>query len=229
MRRFLILAAIVAAAPLAQAGPNLLVNGNFEAGTGTVYFDGSDSTVADDEPGWLAFLGAGDGSYILISPEASSPFAGTRDLDMGIGPAGGGVQTAVGSRPSVTPSATYAATATTDNYFAPSNSAYFIDWFDGDGTLISSVGGPLTDASALTYEPYSQLFQVTGDAPAGAASAGVRLTAGNAGYGGLAADNFTFSLVPEPSTAILGFATSLGMVAVRRSSKTRRVLCIANS
>jgi hypothetical protein len=210
MKRILVLCFLVGATRIASAQSNLLTNGNFETGSGTVYFDGSDSTVADDEPGWLASLSAADGSYVLISPEFSDPAAGTRDLDMGIGPSGGGIQTAAGSRPAVTPLSIYRATVTTDNYFAPSGAAYFIDWFDAGGSLISSIGGPLVDPAPLTYAPYTQLFSVLGAAPVNAASAGVRFTSGNPGYSGLAADNFTLSQVPEPAAGVIVLAIAIG-------------------
>lgn len=178
---------------------NLLVNGNFDAAPGA-YFDGFDPTVADDVLGWNLFLGAADGSYVLVSAE-SDPLAGVHDLDMGIGPAGGGIETAAGSRPAVSPGVSYTARVTTDNYFAPTGAAYFIDWYDNVGVLISSIGGPLFDPDPFTYAPYTQLYSVTGTAPVNAATAGVRFTSGNPGYAGLAADNF--ALVPEPTSLVL--------------------------
>ncbi len=217
--------AIFGIAQVANAQGNLLTNGNFEAGSASVYFDGSAPDIADDEPGWVALLGAADGSYVLVSPEATDPAAGTRDLDMGVGPAGGGIQTAPGSRPSVTPLTAYRASVTTDNYFAPSGAAFFIDWFDGGGVLINSVGGPLTDAAPLTYAPYTQLFSIDGAAPANAASAGVRLTSGNAGYAGLAADNFSLVQVPEPSGVVLATAIGFAVHLIRRRPSTRLVAC----
>ncbi len=213
MNRLLAVGLILVLAPVAQA-QNLLINGDFEGGSGTVYYDGFDPDVADDEPGWEAFLGAADGSYVLISPE-SDPLADTRDLDMANSAAGGGIKTAMGSRPAVTPLATYRATVATDNYFAPSGAAYFIDWFDGGGSLLSSVGGPLVDPAPLTYAPYTQVFAVTGAAPAGASTAGVRFESGNPGYAGLAADFFTLSRVPEPGTLTLA-AAAMALVGARR-------------
>lgn len=219
MKRLLACWLVLAVAPLAQAGPNLLVNGNFDSGTGFVYYDGFDPSIADDEPGWLISLGAADGSYVQIAPEVN-PLAGVRDVDMGIGPAGGGLQTAVGSRPLVTPLVPYHATVTYDNYFGPGDAAYFIDWFDIGGSLISSDGGPLGDPNGpLGYAPYTQLFEVTASAPAAAASAGVRFTSGNSGYNGLAADNFHFGIVPEPSSLALLALGSVTALVVRRRVK----------
>lgn len=217
MKRVLALCLTLVVAAQAQA-INQLTNGDFESGAGSVYYDGFDPSVSDDEPGWELFLGSADGSYVLISPEATpTPESGARDLDMGNGPAGGGVRTSVGSRPSVTPTLSYIATVTTDNYFAPTSAAYFIDWFDGGGALLSSAGGLLADPNgAAVYAPYTQLFSVVAVAPAGAASAGVRFEAGNGGYAGLAADNFTFDVVPEPSSLVL-LATGLYAFRLRRS------------
>lgn len=220
MKRLLALCLFLGAANSSHA-VNLLTNGGFEAGSGSVYFDGSDSSVADDEPGWELFLGASDGSYVLVSPEPN-PLAGTRDADMGIGPGGGGLKTAVGSRPAVTPTISYIATVTSDNYFGPNTTSFFIDWFNGGGALLSSIGGGLTDPNGpLTYAPYTQLFSVSAAAPAGAASAGVRFQSGDGSYNGLAADQFTFGVVPEPTTAaaLLIGVTSLATVR-RRGSRT---------
>jgi hypothetical protein len=217
MKRLLTLCLILGAARVAPAQVNLLTNPGFETAP-NIYYDGFDPSVADDEPGWIAFLGAADGSYVLTSAEAD-PLAGGTDLDMGIGPAGGGVQTAPGSRPAVTPLLPYRATVTQDNYFAPSGAAFFIDWFDGGGSLLSSSGGPLGDPNGgLTYAPYTQLFTINASAPAGAASAGVRFEAGNAAYAGMAADNFTLSQIPEPSSVVLlaGALGALGLTARRR-------------
>jgi hypothetical protein len=196
-----------------------LVNGGFESPPVNVYYDGSDPTVADDVPGWLLTLGAADGSYVLISPE-TDPLAGGTDLDMAHGPAGGGIQTAQANRPAVTPLLPYKATVTTDNYFAATDVAYWIDWFDAGGSLLSSNGGPLTDLNgAFTYAPYTQLYAIDATAPALAASAGVRFESGNAGYAGLAADHFTFSVVPEPASLVL---ISWGVVALVGTSRRPR-------
>jgi hypothetical protein len=188
---------------------NLLVNGNLNSTPGTVYYDGSDPSIADDVPGWILSLGAADGSYVLVSPE-SDPLAGGVDADMGIGPAGGGMQTAPLLRPAVVPGLSYLASLTSDNYFTPTTTSYFIDWFDIGGSLISSNGGLIGDPSGPgVYAPYTQTFYVTATAPIGSVTAGVRLTSGSPSYAGLAADNFSFSSVPEPSSVALialGFA-----------------------
>jgi hypothetical protein len=197
------------------AATNLLVNGDFEATPADAYFDGFDPAVADDVPGWNMFLGAADGSYVLVNGAGS----GNIDVDIANGSAGGGLETATGARPAVLPGAGYRATVTYDNYFASGGASYFIDWFDGVGSLLGSVGGPLDDPNGpLAYEPYTQLQSVAGVAPAGAVSAGVRFTAGNAGYAGLAADNFT--LIPEPTSLVLiGFASwALGGLRKRARS-----------
>jgi hypothetical protein len=136
---------------------NLLTNGGFELPPAEVYFDGTNPDTADNEPGWIAFLGAADGSYVLFSPE-TDPAAGGTDLDMAPGPAGGGIRTAPLSRPVVIPGLGYTASLTYDNYFGATGAAYFIDWFDAGGTLLSSAGGPLGDPNGpLTYAPYTQL------------------------------------------------------------------------
>ena len=199
---------------ISSAATNRLVNGDFEATPADTYFDGFDPSVADDVPGWNLFVGAADGSYVLVNGVGS----GNVDVDMANGAAGGGLETAAGSRPAVVPGDTYKAYVTYDNYFSASGAAYFIDWFDGGGSLLSSVGGPLGDPNGpFGYEPYSQLFQLTGIAPAGSAAAGVRFTS-STGYNGLAADNFSF--VPEPATfamLLLAAAALVGFRSRRRS------------
>jgi hypothetical protein len=214
MKRLLACFLICGAVPVGQAQVNLLTNGGFETPPNT-YYDGFDPSTADDEPGWVAFLGAADGSYVLTSAEMD-PLAGGTDLDMGIGPMGGGVQTAPGSRPAVVALAPYKPTVTTDNYFAGTGVAYFIDWFDTGGSLVSSIGGPLADADPFTYAPYTQLYAVTGSAPVGAVSAGVRFESGNAGYAGLAADNFTLCLIPEPGSLALAGAGGVALLGWAR-------------
>jgi hypothetical protein len=194
---------------------NLLVNGDLEATPADTYFDGFTPDVADDVPGWELFLGAADGSYVLVNGVGS----GNVDVDMGNGPSGGGLRTAAGSRVSIVPGGAYQASLTYDDYFGESAAEFYIDWFDGGGTLLSSAGGPLLDPNGpLTFEPYTQQLGVAGTAPAGAALAGVRLTSGNAGYNGLAADNFRF--VPEPSTALL---LTLGSSVLWAARNRRRV------
>ena len=212
----LVCAGIVSMAFAAQA-QNLLVNGDLESSPpSSTYFDGFDPTIADDVPGWNLFLGAADGSYVLVSPDVS----GTIDLDMGISSAGGGIETAVGSRPAVTPGLSYEATVTYDNYFGPTLAAYYIDWFDGVGALISSSGGLLPDPNgALGYDPYNQLVGVSGIAPPSAAAAGVRFVSGNPGYNGLAADNFSLSAVPEPATLGLLALAGFGLLGCRGSRR----------
>ena len=60
--------------------------------------------------------------------------------------------------------------------------------------------------------------QSTGIAPAGSASAGVRFTSGNAGYNGLAADNFSF--VPEPTSLVLLALASWALVGFRGRNRS---------
>jgi hypothetical protein len=134
----LVILGVAGVARMGQAQANLLVNGDFESPSTTAYYDGSDSSVADDVVGWSLSLGAADGSYVLVSPDVS----GTTDVDMDVGPAGGGLQTAVGSRPAVVPASVFQASVTYDNYFAPAGASYFIDWFDVGGALLSSSCGP---------------------------------------------------------------------------------------
>lgn len=190
---------------------NKLVNGNLDLTAGSVYFDGFDPSVADDVPGWELFLGAADGSYVLVSPEAGQG----HDADMGISPAGGGMMTAPGSRPVVAPGLQYVASVTSDNYFGATLSSYFIDWFESDGDPLGSSGGPIGDPNGpFGYDPYNQTFTIVAVAPAGAGLAGVRFTSGNPGYNGLAADNF--SLVPEPGTAALAALAICGLLASSR-------------
>jgi hypothetical protein len=202
-------------AAASTATANLLVNGDFEATPADVYFDGFDPTLADDVPGWNLFLGAADGSYVYVNGFGSANV----DVDTANGPSGGGLETAVGSRPAVVPGYGYTASVTYDNYFSAGGAAYYIDWFDGVGALLGSIGGALGDPNGpLVYEPYTQSFSVLGIAPASATAAGVRFTAANAGYNGVAADNF--SLVPEPtSLALFGLAfwVLIGLTIRKRS------------
>lgn len=203
----------VAGAVLSVQAQNLLVNGDLNATPGTVYYDGFDPSIADDVPGWLLSLGAADGSYVLVSPEAN-PDAGGVDADMGIGPAGGGMETASALRPLVIAGLPYLASVTSDNYFGANTTSYFIDWYNGVGGLISSSGGPLGDPNGpFGYDPYHQLFSISAPAPVGAATAGVRFRSGDGTYNGLAADNFTLSLVPEPGSAALIGSAALGLLA----------------
>jgi hypothetical protein len=189
---------------------NLLVNGDFEATPAETYFDGFNTDLADDVPGWEMFLGAADGSYVLVNGVGGTNV----DVDMGIGPTGGGLRTAAGSRASVVPGGAYQASLTYDNYFGAAAAEFYIDWFDGGGSLLSSAGGALADPNGpFVYEPYTQQLGVAGVAPAGTASAGVRLSSGNASYNGLAADNFRF--VPEPSTALLLTLATSALLGLR--------------
>ena len=75
-------------------------------------------TVADDVPGWNLFVGAADGSYVLVNGVGS----GNVDVDMANGPSGGGLETAAGSRPAVIPGEAYQASVTYDNYFGAGRS-----------------------------------------------------------------------------------------------------------
>ncbi len=218
MRKFFRMIATIAAfsaigtAWTAQA-QNLLVNGDLESTPADVYYDGFDPSLADDVPGWNLFLGAADGSYVLVNGVGS----GNTDVDMGNGPAGGGLETAALSRPAVIPGNSYTATATYDNYFAPSGASYFIDWYDGVGGLLGSDGGLLADANGLFgYDPYGQIVTVAGIAPGSAAAAGVRFTSGNPGYNGLAADNFTLGAIPEPGTIALAMLGGCWVLAAVR-------------
>ena len=218
MSRFLMVlvcAGIVGVASSAHA-QNLLVNGNLEATPADAYFDGWDPSVADDVPGWNLFLGAADGSYVYVNGVGS----GNTDVDMAISGSGGGLETAVGSRPAVTSGLAYRASVTADNYFAPTFSAYYIASFDGMGTLLSSSGGPIGDPNGgFTYAPYTQEFTIDALAPAGAAAAGVRFTSGNPGYSGLAADNFSLRQVPEPATCALLAMAGMALLAGRQSGR----------
>jgi hypothetical protein len=198
---------------------NLLVNGDLNSTPAFVYYDGSDPAVADDVPGWIISLGAQDGSYVQVSSEPD-PLAGGWDADMGIGPGGGGLSTAPLSRPAVIPGQIYTASVTSDNYFGANTTSYFVDWFDGLGTLLSSNGGPLTDPSGpFVYTPYTQLFSFTAAAPLGSASAGVRFHSGDSTYNGLAADNFSLSKAPEPSSAVLMALAVFGLVGPARRKR----------
>jgi MYXO-CTERM domain-containing protein len=220
--------ALVVLAATRPARASLLVNGNFDS-TGPaddifeVYYDGSTPSVADDVPGWLLFLGEADGSWIEVNQGVSPSPPNVYDVDMGIGPSGGGLMTAPGSRPAVTPGLAYFASCTADNYNNGTGSAFFIDWFDASGALISSTGGGIGDPSGNgTFVPYTQTFTINGIAPALAALAGVRFTSGNSNFNGLAADNFTFAVVPEPEgLALVGLCAAAALRRRRRGAASR--------
>jgi hypothetical protein len=95
--------------------------------------------------------------------------------------------------------------------------AFFLDWYDAGGNLISSEGGPIDDPNGpLTYQPYSQIHFIDATAPANAATAGVRLESGNPAYNGLAADHFDLTLVPEPAGAALASLGGWSLTRFRR-------------
>jgi len=208
---------IAGLAPAHAASANLLHNGDFELTSADVFYDGFDPTLADDVTGWTLFLGSADGSYVLVNGVGSSNVG----VDMGNGSAGGGLQTAFSSRPAVVAGDGYAASVTYDNYFAPVAPGFFIEWFDGGGSLLSSTGGSLGDPNGpFNYDPYNQLFTLSGIAPAGAATAGVRWFSASPGYAGLAVDNFTFSPVPIPAAAWLLLSGIGGIAALTRRRKS---------
>lgn len=227
MRRLIAMVAflgIFGAVCVAQA-QNLLVNGDLELSPAFTYYDGSDLTIADDVPGWT-LLSVGDASsWVQVAFDAG---ASTTDVDLSGSETNGadpdfigmsGLQTAVLSRPAVTPAGMYSATVTYDNYFAPAGISYFIDWFDAGGALLGSAGGLLPDPNTPpVFTPYTQLLEVAGVAPAGAATAGVRFISENGSFAGATADNFTLSSVPEPCSAsmIMGAVLALGAMLRRR-------------
>jgi hypothetical protein len=217
MRRFLIVLAFfaVAGAVGTTQAQNLLTNGDLESTPFDVYYDGFTPSAAGDVPGWNLFLGAADGSYVYVHGVGS----GNVLADLQALPTQGGMETAALSRPPVTAGQSYLASLTTDNYFPPTLTSYFIDWFDGGGSLLSSSGGgPLGDPNGpFVFAPTTQSFSVSAVAPAGAVRAGVRLITGDAAYSGLTADNFNLSQVPEPCTAsLIGLAGLVLVNFVRR-------------
>ena len=208
-RGVLALALVISAVGTARAS---LVNGDFNSTPARVYFDGTDSSIADDLPGWILSLGAADGSWIDVNVgPPGNPF----ELDMGVGTSGGGLMTAPGSRQAVVAGSSYIATCTSDNYFNATGADFRIDWFNASGGLISSIGGSISDSNGKnTFAPFTQTYSVSGVAPALALSAGVRFTSGSSGFNGLTADNFTFAAVPEPGA--LALFTVGGALVLRR-------------
>lgn len=199
--------AVVVAVSAARA-QNRLYNGNLELTPAEVYYDGFDLNLADDVPGWRMFVGEADGSWVYVNEVGTSNV----DVDLAPGPMGGGLETAELSRPQVVSGHSYTATTTYDNYSASNGAAYFIDWFDDGGVLLSSVGGELGDPNGPSlFFPYSQKFTVAGIAPNNAATAGVRFIAGTGSYAGLTADNFSF--VPEPSALMLSVVPAIAVIA----------------
>lgn len=210
-----------------DAAANSLVNGDLEASPAFTYFDGVSSTDPNLVPGWTMF---GDtppdaSSWVQVAYDSGG---NTIDLDLSGSETSGadpdfvglaGIMTAVGSRPAVVPGRSYVAKVTYDNYFTDAGISYFIDWFDGGGSLLGSSGGAIVDANGpLTYDPYNQLFQVGGSAPAGAGSAGVRFQSSNNGFAGAAADNF--SLVPEPGSLMLAAVAMSALVGTSRRKRS---------
>jgi hypothetical protein len=207
-----------------HAAVNMLANGDLEASPAFSYYDGVSSTDPNLVPGWTMFGDAPPdaSSWVQVAYDSGG---NTIDLDLAGSETTGadpdffglaGIMTAAGSRPAVVPGRSYVASVTSDNYFTDAGISYFIDWFDGGGSLIGSAGGLLGDPNGpFVYDPYIQQFQVGGSAPAGAASAGVRFQSSNNGFAGAAADNFR--LVPEPgSLVLLALATATLLGAIRR-------------
>jgi hypothetical protein len=224
---FVALVALILCGLQSDAAANSLVNGDLEASPSFTYFDGVSSTDPNLVPGWTMF---GDtppdaSSWVQVAFDGG---ANTTDLDLSGSETSGadsdffglaGIMTAVGSRPSVAPGASYVASVTYDNYFGDAGISYFIDWFNGGGSLIGSTGGALADLNGpLGYDPYNQLFQVAGTAPAGAATAGVRFQSSNNGFAGAAADNF--SLVPEPGSLVLVAIAMSALVGLSRRKRS---------
>lgn len=226
MKRILAMCLFFSAASAGQA-QNLLVNGDLESSPAFTYYDGSVPSVFDDVPGWELLSEGDPSSWVQVAFDSG---AGTTDVDLSGSETSGndpdfvglsGLRTAPGSRPSVTPSQSYRARVTYDNYFAPAGISYFIDWFDGGGILLSSSGGALADPNGpLGYAPYTQLLEITGSAPATAAKAGVRFESSNGAFAGAAADNFSLSLVPEPGAMALVMLGALAVCGVARRRKT---------
>ena len=176
-------------------------------------------------PGWSLFLGAADGSYVMVSYDA---IASTVDLDMSNSSSGDGIETAFSSRPAVVAGNGYSASLTYDNSFAPAGAEFYIDWFGDGAALLNSSGGSLGDPNGpLGYDPYTQLLTISGIAPAGVTTAGVRLFSASSAYSGLTADNFTFSAdvpVPIPAAAwlLLSGAGAIAAMARRQGSGVRQ-------
>jgi hypothetical protein len=211
LKRGSVLSVVFAFAGTSHA-QNLLVNGDLEASAAGTYFDGSDPAVADDIPGWISTIGTA-GSYTLLLDSGG----GNNLIDYSGGTTGTGIETNPINRPAVTGGLEYTASMTWDNYFAPSATSLFIDWFDSGGSLISSNGGAAPDNnSPAVFAPTTQLFSFNAFAPATATAAGVRLDA-FASFQGAEADNFSFSAVPEPGSASL---LSIGaLLALKRRQR----------
>jgi hypothetical protein len=202
-----------------QTQGNLLVNGDFQSKTPTFfYYDNNTNNTgtAADVPGWLAFAAVDVSSWVMISEQTGTgnwvlDLSGS-DFTTGNHVGLAGIKTAVASRPAVTPGFTYNASVTYDNYSTPAGVSYYIDWFDAGGSALGSIGGALGDPNGSgTFAPTTQLFQVSGVAPANAAKAGVRFQSENGSYAGATADNFAFTAVPEPASMAL---IALGALAI---------------
>jgi hypothetical protein len=214
MKRLWSFCIILGCAHYAQAQSNLLFNGDFEIEnmpTNKIfYYDnaGDDTGTASDVPGWEAFAIGDPSSWVEVSYDTNNdlwalnlngtaysvsyPYLGLA-----------GMQTAVSNHVPVTAGAIYYATVTYDNYYYPAGISYFIDWFDINGTNISSSGGALDDPNGPgIFAPFTQQLAIGGIAPVNAISAGVRFQSSDGADNypsGATADNFQLAVAqPQP-------------------------------
>jgi hypothetical protein len=90
--------------------------------------------------------------------------------------------------------------------------------------VLSSTGGILGDPNGIAEsDPFHQLFEISGTAPAGATTAGLRFFSASLGQERLTVDNFTFGAavpVPIPAAAWLLLSGIGGIAAISRRRKS---------
>jgi hypothetical protein len=202
--RILALTTTLAAAAVAQAGPNLLNNAGFESPLG---FDFSNPT------NWNGFFGGSAGTFLqAFNDTGAAPNSGAQALvttiregssaNKGYDGFTGHVQIVFG----ITPGTLYELSVFARTNPSINNGAeYRIEWQNGAGTEITRKNVTIDTALSSRY----QLFSFTDTAPEGAARAAIVLAVQSAQNNGSAADtsvawdDASFSVIPAPGVAAL--------------------------
>lgn len=197
--------AALVASPAAQAA--LLVNGGFGEQAGVVGFTPSPGAIISSQlPGWQVTITNG---FAGVSND--NGFA-TDTYNLYMGGQSVTAFTDPGSRPAASPGTEYRLSVRSLNEGNQDGFAGAIEFFDADGALISSARVATLGAGAGPN--VSATYELTGTAPVGTVSAGVRLSTIN---GTVLFDDV--ALVPEPGSLALG---SLGLLVLMRRRATGR-------